>query len=218
MAKVLDPLHSENASGKIGNDVHISGRRMHIVRSRPSSTVSNTAAQIAVRTQMRGCNVQWQAITQAQRDAWEAWAKTLQLTNTAGGTKTISGHDAFVKINHLLRRAGSAYRNDPPPKISCPEPLIGTYTYTAGTKVLLVNFTVSPQDNNNQIEIVQKINQPLTRSWPRQFCRFVKFRSTSNPNVPLNNIEVGYKHTFYVRAFHSISGQQSNWVRWTFTT
>lgn len=218
MAKVRDPLHSVDASGVVGSDVHVSRRGSHIVRKRPSTTVTNTAAQIAIRSHTAACNVRWRALTQAQRNAWAEWADRLDLVNVVGAKKTITGHDAYIKTNVLLRRGSFAFRDTPPPELSAPIPKIGTYTYTSGTSTLLINFTISPADPLYYIEIRSKLNHLVTRSYHREMCRYNKMRSSSNVNVPILGVLPAGKHTLYIRTFHSVTGSQSAWVKREYIT
>ena len=104
----------------------------------------NTNAQQAVRGYLTTLAAAWSGtLTQAQRDAWNAYAATLTFVSKLGTPYTISGFDAYVMGNGARLRAGLT-RVDAGPVVAGFDsftPVVGTWDDSSHT--LSVAYTNS---------------------------------------------------------------------------
>lgn len=93
--------------GKLGNMVGLMNRGGMCLRAWVSPTNPNSAAQQGVRASMATIAAAWSAtLTQAQRNAWEAYAATLDYVNKLGVHYTVSGFNAYAAANAARMVAG----------------------------------------------------------------------------------------------------------------
>ena len=78
-------------------------------------TQPNTAAQTAIRTAVGAASTAWGAtLTDAQRTAWKDFADSYPITDRLGQPLTLTGQQAFVKLNTRLINAGRAQLTEAP--------------------------------------------------------------------------------------------------------
>jgi len=75
----------------------------------PGSTLQNT-----YRTRMAAAVVAWEALTSAQKLAWNAKGSTTNFTNRLGDSYTPTGSNLWVRSYNLLEQAGLTAITDPP--------------------------------------------------------------------------------------------------------
>src|SRR3972149_189454 len=114
MAKVLDPLRSAEARGKVGGLIYNTSRGAKYVKTFTSPVQRRSAAQLLIRSLMANTSRAWQAATPAQRTAWQNWANAHPVQDWTGNSRTLSGFNAYCKLNTTLALLGSA-ENDAPP-------------------------------------------------------------------------------------------------------
>lgn len=124
----------EKAGGKLGLYVALMNRGGMCFRTWVSPSNPNTSAQQGVRATMAELAVAWSdTLTQAQRDAWDVYAATLDYTNTLGVHYTVFGFNAYAAANAARMVAGLA-RIDAGPSVggfAGGTPPVVTYDVTA---------------------------------------------------------------------------------------
>ncbi len=100
MAIVTGPLHSSEARGKVGSLVYNTYRGRSYVKSNVAPSTQYSADQIAARAVMVPVIAEWQSMTDAQRDSWNAFASEHTLSDWTGQAKRLSGWNWFAKINY----------------------------------------------------------------------------------------------------------------------
>lgn len=103
-------------SGKIDGLVFSHNAGGKYIRNLAIPTNPNTIFQQVVRTAVAGLTATWQALTQAQRDAWELYADNVLITNRVGDQVNISGMAMYVRSNVTKLQIGAA-RQDTAPSI-----------------------------------------------------------------------------------------------------
>lgn len=132
-AKVLDPLRSAEARGKVGGLSYNTWRGISTVKTCGSPANQQTAARIEARRKLIYYSQRWQTITQAQRNAWIAYADAHLVLDWTGNPVRLTGHQMYVGLSVNAERAG-ATPSDDPPAIVGPLPLPSfTATYDVGT-------------------------------------------------------------------------------------
>ncbi|MCK4959096.1 MAG: hypothetical protein KAT00_06840 [Planctomycetes bacterium] len=109
----LGALVSE-ARGSTGGTVFSRNRYGAYTRNRTKPVDPSTAGQNDQRTRMSNSVVQWRALTDAQRIAFNAKALVTDFTNRIGESFHPSGMNLFIRSANLLQQAGLAAITVPP--------------------------------------------------------------------------------------------------------
>ncbi len=89
-------------SGSIGGTVYSRNRGGAYIRNRAIPTDPNTAAQQNVRAILATQSQGWADLTATQRASWKLWASQNPIVNALGNAITMSGHQAYIKLNARL--------------------------------------------------------------------------------------------------------------------
>lgn len=108
--KILDVPQSGSVAGQTSSRNRFGQYR----RSRAIPVNPNTSAQQAARDDFSAASQAWRGLTQAQRDAWAAYAATRPRTNSLGQTIYLTGHQTFVALRSLMAAVGLALPTVPP--------------------------------------------------------------------------------------------------------
>ena len=127
MAKVLNPLNSSEARGRVGGLVYGTWRGINYVRTMATPANQSTPRRLAVRALAAQCTHRWQLISDAQRAAWHIFANSHTRPDWSSTPKRPHGFNWFLKCNVLRLDMGYSIV-DTPPYIPNQYPL---YTLTA---------------------------------------------------------------------------------------
>lgn len=108
--KILDVPQSGSLAGQTSSRNRFGQYR----RSRAIPVNPNTSAQQAARDDFSAASQAWRGLTQAQRDAWAAFAATRPRTNSLGQTIYLTGHQTFVSLRSLMAACGLTLPTVPP--------------------------------------------------------------------------------------------------------
>jgi hypothetical protein len=104
-------------SGKCGNTVWQRARYGQISYAAFIPTNPRTPAQVAVRGNFRAVSARWRALAQAQRDVWNAVARTKWSKPRLFQRGRLTGFTLFVKVNVARVNRGIAQLDLP---LECP--------------------------------------------------------------------------------------------------
>lgn len=97
------------ASGSRGGSVSARNRGGNYMRQRVTPVNPRTANQIGARARLGALSAAWRdALDDAQRTAWQAYADSLSLTDPLGQAIRLTGLNAYVRGNSLRLQAGLA--------------------------------------------------------------------------------------------------------------
>jgi hypothetical protein len=113
-------------SGKIGGHVASKNRGGAYLRTKVTPVNPNTASQATVRTRLAGFSQDWKALTQAQRDAWNAAVQDFARTDIFGDIRNPTGFNLYQRLNNNLAQIGVAALTTPPGLESVDQVTIGT--------------------------------------------------------------------------------------------
>lgn len=102
------------ASGAMGGIVAARNRSGAYLRNRTIPVDPSSTAQNIQRSRMAAGASLWRALTEAQRQAWNAKAATTAFVNRVGETIHLTGMNLFVRSSNLLQSAGLGAITDPP--------------------------------------------------------------------------------------------------------
>jgi hypothetical protein len=131
-------------SGSLGGLTasHNKGGRYFRVRSIPTNP--NTAKQTNIRTILAELSAGWASTGPTAQAGWKAWAMQNPITNTLGDKVTLSGHQAYIQLNHRIRQAGDSVINDPPIGVAPSALLTLSAVGSEATSVITLTWTATP--------------------------------------------------------------------------
>lgn len=113
MALVSSSLLTD-ISGSIGGTTYARSRGGLYARNRTVPINPQTAAQGVVRSMFGSLSMAYNALSSAQKAAWEAFGQSIQFINRLGQAFNPSGRSAYMQLNQNLQLVGSAAIDDPP--------------------------------------------------------------------------------------------------------
>jgi len=93
--------------GSIAGNVYSKNRYGSYIRNKVVPVNPQSSAQQAIRNIMAEIVSRWQAIvTQVQREAWEVYAASIEVTNKLGDSIKLTGFNHYVRSNTARRNIG----------------------------------------------------------------------------------------------------------------
>lgn len=117
-------------SGKVGGQVFVQSSRGNVLRQSPKQLHRDTQAQLAQRASLTRWNAAWRTITEQQRNAWRAAARTRLFPNRLGTLREISGFNLYVKYNGIYDSIGLPPLTIPPRMETTVFSPLTSFTYT----------------------------------------------------------------------------------------
>jgi hypothetical protein len=113
--KVIYGNAVQDARGKNNGNVYSKNRFGPYVRTKVTPVNRRTAFQTAVRASFTNLTKYWgSTLTEAQRQAWIAFANITPFRNIFGESRQLTGHQYFIKLNAALANIGVALVATPP--------------------------------------------------------------------------------------------------------
>lgn len=137
------------ARGAIGGIIFSRNGSCAYVKKYTVPVNPQTEKQLAVRAGFGQMSSDWNTITEAQRDAWNALASTLEFINSVGDVYTLSGKQYFQKVNSVTHSVNETPFADAPPDgvvPDAPAEIVIAGEMALGTLVLTSDETTVPTD------------------------------------------------------------------------
>jgi len=215
MAKVLNPLLSTDARGSIGGITYSINRGINTCKVKPRPARRFRTTQPRNRAILSFTSTYYQELTSAQRTAWQEFAQDHPEPDGFGGTFLLTGHQAFVKLNHTAIRLADwgSIGADPPGS-----PIAATIdALTVSTGLTLpgdIDLVWTNQGTGSADDFVeQQIAGPFTSAAKQSVESRFKFVQTVAGNILLDTLAgLTELHWYWVRArYVSAAGQTSPW-------
>lgn len=100
--------------GKLNGHVASKNRSGAYVRTKVTPTNPQTSFQLGARNLLTTLSQGWRALTQAQRDAWDAAVADFAKTDVFGDLRNPTGKNLYTRLNINLQNVGEAVISDPP--------------------------------------------------------------------------------------------------------
>lgn len=151
MAKVMNPLNSTEARGKVGGLIYNRNAGGNYVKAFASPTQPRTTNQLRIRAYMQIQTRAWQSLGASDRTSWNDWASNHPIIDWTGNSVVMSGFNAYCAMNVRLTLFGFA-TVDTAPVVAAPDAIAGAsatgaageidvaWTPTAGTNMSLVAY------------------------------------------------------------------------------
>jgi len=207
MAKVLAPLGSTEARGKIGGLVYNTWRGICYVKPKKTPTNKRSSLQLLARTRASLLSIAWQGLTADERLSWDTYAFNHKLTDGMGVSKRLTGHNWFLRCNLEMLRTGKPIENSAP-ITTAPDGLtdfvaadgvlesILTWTPTEGTDKWIDIWIFGPHSKGASPTIIR--------------ARFKTFCLGEAGTTTINGLTVG-RYSFFARVIDSTNGLTSPW-------
>lgn len=103
MAKVIAPLHSSEARGRVGGIIYNTWRGAATVKAKHAPAQPGSASQLAQRANASMLSRYWGSILSAvERATWSAYSSTHVDTDWTGSTKRLTGLNWFLRCTSRL--------------------------------------------------------------------------------------------------------------------
>jgi hypothetical protein len=120
MAKVLNPLHSSEARGRVQGLQFNTWRGTRFVKTNTSPCQPRSARQLTIRSRTAYLTRYWQSLTALNRGYWNAYAVSHPAIDWTGSPKRLTGLNWFVRCNSRLLDIGESII-EAPPEAAAPE-------------------------------------------------------------------------------------------------
>ncbi len=193
MAKVkLSALVSE-MRGKLNGSVFSRNRGGAYLRTKITPLNPQTLAQTLVRSAFTAVSQSWKAITQAQRDAWDASVNNFIGTDVFGDQKTPSGFNLFMKLNKNLSDVGVATLVLPP--VPGAVQAFTSLSLSANTTLGTFDMTASdPVAANTSVKVFSTAGVSPGKTFVKSEFRQIGVLPSGSPAV--NDFAANYIATF----------------------
>jgi len=114
MAKILYSAIVAAGSGKVGGNVLSRNRYGAYVRTWVKPVLSTTTYALAAKARLSAATQAYQGLTQAQKNAWAAWAQGNPVQGSLGMPQVLTGHAAYVGLHCRALLAAETPLADPP--------------------------------------------------------------------------------------------------------
>lgn len=137
--------------GSAGGTTYSRNRFGQYTRQRSVPVNPNSPAQVAQRGRLSTATTYWRdTLTQAQRDAWDAYATNTAWTNALGLEITLTGLNHFLRTNQAALTVGASVITAAPATTGIPdEPVLWTPTADATGNTIDIAYTF-PADVDDQ--------------------------------------------------------------------
>lgn len=212
MAKLLNPLMSNEARGKMNGLIYNTWRGISTVKTFKAPTKAKTALQLAIMAKMSVISKAWQNLTQSQRDAWAVYADNHLRPDWTGNPVRITGANAFSSCSMIATLAGAT-----PTLIQAVPTLAAPVTDLAtvvGGSGLLTITHASPTTAVDAIEVRWRAGDSQGRKRSiNEVKKSAIFMSNSAATYTLDSAAVPGKCSAFYRTISKASGLYSQWTK-----
>lgn len=212
MAKVLNPLMSNEARGKVNGLIYNTWRGISTVKTFKAPTKAKTPLQLAIMAKMTTISKAWGNLTNSQRSAWTVFADNHLRTDWTGNPIRMTGANAFSSCSMIASIAG----NTPtlivhPPTLA--SPVTDLATVVGGVGLLTITHT-SPTTAADAIEVRWRAGDSQGRKRSlNEVKKTVVFLSNSAATFTLDAEAAPGKCTAFYRTISKLSGLYSQWTK-----
>jgi len=208
VAKVVGPLHSSEARGRMAGLIFNTWRGIAYVKAFCAPAQPRSTIQLQIRAWTTMLVRYWQSLSDTYRAQWNDYAVTHPDTDWSGNPKRLTGANWFVRCSLHLLQQGIALVETAPivPAPDAPTDFaaangilqsIITWTATAGTNMAIDIYHLGP--------ISQGIAPKITRA------RHLAYEDGETATFTATGLVVG-RHWFWARIVSEDDGLASTWV------
>lgn len=174
MAKIKFGALAEDARGKIAGVVYSRNQFGAYIREKVSPVQPSTVRQTEVRETLTALSKRWfDTLTDAQRLAWIAFAKVTPVPDVFGNPNLLTGLNAYIRLNGVLRNAGEAIIDTPPADLAAVGLITAAVAMAAGLATASLTFTATPLAAADFLYISATQGLTAGRFFFKPFYRFI---------------------------------------------
>lgn len=140
-------------SGSVGGTTFSRNRGGMYMRNRSMPSNPQSSYQVNIRSILANLSANFASLTDAQQEAWRSYANQTPVTNALGARQTLTGHQAYIAINHRLLQAGASLLTLPPLGAAPGGLLTFSAAADASDGSCDLTFTATPIGADNQLVV-----------------------------------------------------------------
>ncbi len=208
MAKVISPLHSAEARGKVEGLIFNTWRGFNTVKTFKSPAQPRTKIQLLMRAYAVQMARAWGELSDIQRDGWNDYAVNHPDIDWTGSPKRLSGFNWYIRCNtRILRLAGPVISD--PPEENAPPPMAAFAAGDGVNESILTWVFGDGAANRHWIYGVGPLSQG--RDAKREAAVIVGAGTASQQTLTLTGLFVG-RYTFWGVVVNIDTGLISTYV------
>ena len=207
MVKVLNPLNSTEARGRLGGIVYNTWRGINYAKTQTAPAQPRSARQLIIRAYTTALVRLWATLTANERKSWTDYANGHTETDGMGLTKRMTGLNWFVRCNIRLMDL-SITPVKTAPSAAAPDPIV---SYQALDGVLSSQQIWELGPGTNLMVDIFKFG-PHSKG---QFAKIERAKHDSYTayevdSLTISNLSPG-RYTFFARIVSETNGLASPW-------
>jgi hypothetical protein len=192
MAKIAFSALVSDARGKLGGLVAAKNRVSNYMRVKVTPTNPKTSFQTGVRARLSQWSIDWSALADAIRDAFEDLASGQERSNQVGGKYKMTGKNLYVALQSNLTEIGESTLTVAPTFVTIVEPTITGVASDNSASEMIATVTGS----NSANKYIVRASAPQSAG-----TRFFKGKSRNIAVVAHGSIGSYNAYTAYVTKF-----------------
>lgn len=183
MAICKDGALVSSVSGKLGSIVIYQGARRNVIAKAPTQTPTTSPEVQARHAALRKLQGRWQSTTEANRQAWTVFARSLPWSNRLGIRRPLTGYQACLSYYLQIdpHQAASAALSYPPLNVSTTTPIIDSVAFDHDGDCDVIT-TATPPANCFEYLYLRTLLQYGPRTAPGQ-TNFIGAKSATTDTV-----------------------------------
>lgn len=207
MAKLVGPLFSSEARGRMGGVIYGTYRGKSIAKAFKSPSQPRSASQLKARALLSTFSRLWGTLSVSDRATWSAWAVAHTLSDWTGQNKRLTGANWYVALSTILSRLGIE-PVDTAPVAAAPD---APELFAAATGILSSIITWSAGGPASSVVEIRKAGpHSAGRIGTLIGATFDQNVDGELGTVTLSGLIVG-TYTFFARRVSTVDGQSSTW-------
>jgi hypothetical protein len=205
MAKVIGPLHSTEARGRVDSLVYNTWRGIRYVRSYIAPVFKSPDCRIAQKARVAAAIAAWKLLTDAGRAAWHDYAELHSQLDWTGVPLRWTGANWFVSCyTRILRVAGTAPTSPPHgypplPLATWTISLIGSYAHLVWT------YPTQPEAHTYYLQILKQKLTSLGRQPDFHHASILTHEGLATS--PYDDLLYAWgKYAFWARVLDAVTG------------
>lgn len=213
MAKLLDPLRSSEARGKVGGTIYNTCRGIKYAKVFTSPKNPKSPRQLLMRGFLTTCSRAWGGLTGTNRTGWADWAFLRPIPDWTGNSIILSGFNAYVALTTRLLDMGKPAVATAPTAEGPATPAAVVATPGAGQ----ISFALTPYGGTaTTVDVWLQGPMNVGRMGSIRHAAHKAYGPGETSPFVVTAITPGY-YTWWMRALSETDGQASSWVTGTCT-
>jgi len=151
VAKVLNPLNSSEARGRVGGLVYNTWRGIRTVKTHTAPGHQSDPLRQAHKLIVQQAGQRWQTLTDDQREAWRRYANDHPHFDWRGSISRIPAFHWYVRANTRTQDCWGLYVDTPPTEP--PQTLLLTFTSAKNGPLIKLEWTHSGPDDSMEAQL-----------------------------------------------------------------